>query len=359
LYLYHRDLENAFVYTQVNEFINFLEHLAMKTFMKFWPIILLLGFLSCEKKDSSIKYKSSSDYLSDKAILSIQLYDNNIWVYSTKVCDTCYVSPIMSSTPMISQLTLINNNGFDYEEPTLVSTPTMDHHGNLYTVSRNKMFKLIDIKNYELVFETKDFNFFDFAFDKNDNIWLAGDNGIAFWNGKELQIFNTSNSELPSNIIHGLDIDTSDNVWVALDFKGLLKINGDKWEIIPSTEIPGLSTYSYLNNPIVDNENNIWFNVFMPNTTSSFLKFTGKDWQYEYPNELGNGVLNIDSKGTIWAINSEYENSVFKRSTLTYLQNNEWVNFDVSTIKTKILTVNSDDRKVYIGTTEGLIVVEK
>lgn len=331
----------------------------MKTLIKIWTIILLLGFLSCEKNDSHIKYKSFSDYLSDKAILSIQLYDNNIWILSTKVCDNCYVSPEMSSIPMVSQLTMINNSGFDYEEPTLVSTPTMDHQGNLYTASRNKMYKLMGIKDYELIFETKDFNFFDFAFDKNDNIWLSGDNGIAFWNGKELKIFNTSNSELPSNIIHGLAIDNSDNVWVALDFKGLLKINGDKWEIIPNSEIPGLNTYSYLNNPIVDNANNIWYNVFSPNATSSFLRFDGVNWHYEYPNQLGYGVLNIDSKGTLWVINTKIENSVFKRSTLTYLQNNEWINFDVSIIKSRILTVNSDDKKVYIGTTEGLLVVEK
>lgn len=331
----------------------------MKTFMKIWCIILLLGFLSCEKTEIPKTYKSSIDYLSDKAIFSIQLYDSNVWVSSAKVCNTCYVAPQNSRIPMVSQLTLINSKGFEYEEPSLVSTPTMDHQGNLYTSSRNKMYKLIDIKKYELVFETKDFNFFHFAFDKNDNIWLSGENGIAFWNGKELQIFNKSNSELPSNITHGLDIDTSDNVWVALDFAGLLKINGDKWEIIPNTEIPGLSAYSYLSNPIVDKENNIWFDVFKPNTASGFLKFNGKDWQYEKPNELSYGVLNIDSKGTIWAINSEYEINVFKKSTLTYLQNNEWVNFDVSKIKTKILTVNADDKKVYVGTTEGLIVIEK
>ncbi len=331
----------------------------MKTTFKLFTTLIFLGLLSCEKNDSNIKDKSYSDYLSDKAVISIRLFNNNVWILSAKICDTCYVSPYMSYRPVISQLVVINDSGFDYEEPTSVSNLTVDHHGNLYTASQNKIFKQTGIKNYELILDTKDFNFQDFTFDKNDNIWLSGYRGIGFWNHQEFKVFNSGNSELPSNIIHGLTIDKDDNVWVALDFKGLLKISGDKWEIIPNSEIPGLKTSSYLSNPIVDNENNIWFYVFNLGTSSNILKFNGKDWNYEYPNQNGDGIINIDSKGTIWVINDEIENYSFKKSTLTYLQNNEWINLDVNMIKSKIITVNSDDRKIYIGTVDGLKVIEK
>lgn len=331
----------------------------MKTAFKHFTVILLLGLFSCEKNDTQIKNKLYGDYLSDKAILSIGLFNNNSWILSTKICDTCYVAPFMSYRPMISQLTKIYDSGFVYEEPTIVSSPTMDHHGNLYTATKNKLFKLIGIGNYQLILETKDFNFYNYAFDKNDNIWFAGYNGIGFWNHQEFKVYNTSNSELPSNIIHGLTIDNYDNVWVALDFKGLLKISGVKWEILPNSEIPGLKTSSYLSNPIADNENNVWFHVFNSNTGSSILKFNGKDWNYEYPNQNGYGTINIDSKGTIWVINDEIENYSFKKSTLAYLKNSEWIKFDVSLIKSKITTINSDDKKFYIGTVEGLRVIEK
>lgn len=331
----------------------------MKTLIKHLTIILLLGFFSCEKNDSYLNNESYLDYLSDKAIVSIRIFDDNIWILSTKECDTCYVAPHMSFRPMISQLTVINDSSYDYEEPTFVSIPTMDHQGNLYTTSQNKIFKFNGIKDYEIILETGDFNFNYFKFDKNDNIWFGGYNGIAFWNSSELKIYNTSNSELPSDITHGLAIDNTGSVWIALDFKGLLKITDDKWEIISNSEIPGLKTYSYLRSLIVDNENNIWFNVFSSDTTSSILKYDGKNWNYQYPNQNGYGTINIDSKGIFWIINSEYENYSFKKSTLTYLQNNEWIDFDVSMIKSKILTVNADDRNVYIGTVEGLIVIDK
>lgn len=331
----------------------------MKTVFKYLSVILLCGLFACEKNDSPVKDKSYNDYLSDKAVISIGLFNNNSWILSTKICDTCYVSPYMSYRPMISQLTRISDSGFDYEEPTFVSGPVMDHRGNLYTASQNKLFKFNGIKDYQLILETNDFNFYSYAFDKNDNIWFSGYQGIGFWNQNELKVIKTTNSELPTNIIHGLTIDNLDNVWVTLDFKGLLKISGDKWEIIPNSEIPGLKTSSYLSDPIVDNKNNIWFHVFNSNTSSSILRFDGKEWQYEYPNQIGYGVVNVDSKGTIWVISDITENYSFKKSSLAYLQDNTWVNFDVSMIKSRITTVNSDDKKVYIGTADGLRVFEK
>jgi ligand-binding sensor domain-containing protein len=265
----------------------------------------------------------------------------------------------MSHIPTITQLTLIKDSSFEYEEPTSVRMPCIDSKGDLYTTSGKNIYKLNNIGDYELVLETGDFYFNSFAFDENDNIWLSGHNGIAFWNGNELKVYNTKNSELPSDITHGLAIDKSGNVWVTLDFFGLLQISGDYWEIIPNLSIPGLSDYSYLKSAIVDNENNIWLSVFSPDTNSSILVYDSKEWIYQYPNQNGYGVMNIDSQGTIWIINSDYENDSFKKSSLVYLRNNVWINFDVSMIDKKILTVNADDKKVFIGTVEGLFIIER
>ena len=330
----------------------------MKSFLN-CLVIFLLVLSSCENNADKPVYNSYLDYLSDKSIESIHILDNDIWVLSSKICDTCYVAPEMSSIPMISQLTIINDSSFDFEEPIFFSSQAVGHHGSLYVASQNKILKLNSIKDYEVILETGDFSFYYFAFDKNNNIWLAGYNGIAFWNGSELKVYNSSNSELPSNITHGLAIDNANNVWIALDYEGILKISGDKWEVISNSEIPGLKSSSNLRSPVIDNDNNIWFGVFNSDTTSNILKYDGENWNYEYPNQSGAGIIKIDSNGTIWIITNESENYSFKRSTLTYLQNNEWVLSDVGSIESYILTVNSDDETVYIGTAEGLKVMER
>ena len=339
----------------------------MKTQINILFCFFIIGFISCDKHDDDFIKGSNiinvSDdalnYLSDKAILSIQVAENSILILSSKNCDTCYIHPCMSHIPTIEQLSLINDSDFYYEEPTFVEVISLDNHGNFFTSVGNKIYKTNRLGDNELVLETGGFLFNSMVFDKNDNIWLSGYNGMAYWNGNELKVYNTGNSELPTDIIHGLAIDNSGNVWVTLDFKGLLKITGDEWKIISNLEIPGLNEYSYLKYPIVDFENNIWFGVFSSDTNSSILKYDNNIWSYQYPNQNGYGTIIADSEDQIWIINSEYENHTFKKSKLTYLKNSEWINFDVSMIESKILLLNANDKQVFIGTTDGLVVIAR
>lgn len=150
-------------------------------------------------------------------------------------------------------------------------------------------------------------------------------------------------------------VDKSGIVWVSLDFKGLLKIEQGVWTIIPNSEIPGLSKYSYLRGPKIAIDNSVWFEVFSPDTTSNVLKLENGNWMYEFPDDTKYSRLNLDSKGTIWAINNHYDYSDYEYSTLKYYRNNSWINFDIGDINKKIITVNADDDQVYIGTIQGLI----
>ena len=320
---------------------------------KYLTFILIFGLLSCEKNHNDINYESYSDYLSDKGVISIGLFNNNVWTLSYKHCDSCHRIPELNYPSPSFQLTKIYNGGFKYEEPSSVSGPKMDQHGNLYTATQNKLFKLVDIKNYQLILDTKEFNFLNYAFDKKDNIWFSGFNGIGFWNHQELKVFNRNNSILSSNSTHGLTIDNDGNVWVGID-GSILKISGDQWNIIPYSEIPGLKTSSYLSNPMVDRDNNIWFKAFNSNTGSNIIKFNGITWNYEYPNLIAYGNINIDSKGIPWIISEN-----ISKNAIAYFKNNEWIDFDVSRIEPTIKTVNADDKNVYIGTFKGLEIIAK
>jgi ligand-binding sensor domain-containing protein len=327
----------------------------MKHPFKYLTILFVFGLFACEHEVDKPP-GSYLEYLSDKAIVSIQIFDQSTWILSVKQCDTCYVSPTMSFRPTISQLTLITDSSFGYDEPTDLVIPCQDSKGVLYTASYNKVYKINDINDYSLVLETGDFYFTRFSFDKNDHIWFSGYDGIAYWDGFELNIFNEGNSELPSHITHGLTIDDSGIVWVASDHSGLLRISQDNWKIIPNSEIPGLRFNSYLRNPIADSENMIWFEVFNTDTISNILTYDNIDWEYRFSEPSKYSRLNIDSKGTIWVINNYFNDSGFDRSTLHYYLNGEWISFDVSDIKSQILTINADESNVYIGTLNGLFL---
>lgn len=332
----------------------------MKNLTFFLLFTILSGLLSCEKIDTQTKPESYFDYLSDKSISSIKLYNNRIWISSSKYCDTCYTHPASSAIPTIEQLTVIENSTYEYDEGTIFGTPISDNDGNLYVANGMQVYKVNNINDYSLFLETGNFRFKSFTFDKDDNIWFSGYNGIAFWNKAELVVNNSNNSELPSDITHGLAIDNSGMVWVALDFKGLLKIDSGKWEIIPNNSIPGLTNLSYLRSPIVDSDDNVWFEVFVSNKNSNIVMFNGSDWEYQYPDETGNGNfhgnLTSDSKGRIWSINAFFEHgtSTLSSLTLSLRENNEWKIIDANDIETRILDINADDNKVYIGTLKGL-----
>lgn len=324
----------------------------MKTPTGILLITILIGLYSCENDNTQINNGTYLDYLTDKAITSIRIYDQTIWISSTKICDTCYIAPYLSHIPTIEQLTMIKGSNFEFVEPSAFGTPREDSKGNLYVASNNTLYKLIDINNYSVVLETGDFNFNSFTFDNDDNVWFSGYSGIAFWNKTDLRIYNSNNSELPTDIIHGLVVDNSGIVWVALDFQGLLKIEFENWSIFPNSEIIGLKDNSYLHNLNIDSENNIWFNIFSPDINSNILVYNGSDWTYQNDHY---GNLTKDYKGTIWAINNNYDNGSLISSSLSFYRDNEWVGFDISDIDSKILTVNSDDNKVYIGTLNGLV----
>lgn len=330
----------------------------MKTRIIFFIFMVIVGLVSCETDDNVDKKVSYLDYLNDKSIIAIQIQNDTKYIFTSRFCDTCYVAPYMSYIPSIEEWTVIKNDSIfeNYSPNRFPGLPRSDNKGNLYIAKANNIYKLNKSGEYEQLLTTGEYVFQSFTFDNDDNIWFYGNNnGIAFWNKLDLNIYNTSNSPLPTNRIHGLAVDKSGVVWVSLDFKGLLKIESGKWTVIPNSEIPGLSEYSYLRGPKIVVDNSVWFEVFSPDTTSNVLRLENGDWIYEFPDNTKYCNLNIDSKGTIWAINNHYDYSDYQYSTLKYYMNNSWINFDISDIHKQILTVNADDKKVYIGTIKGLI----
>jgi ligand-binding sensor domain-containing protein len=329
----------------------------MKTQIILLLISVLIGLASCKNDDSINKKESYLDYLKDKSIIAIHVQGDTKYIFTSRYCDTCYLAPYNSHLPTIEEWTVINDSTFKNYSPTDFSgLPISDNKGNLYIAKGNKIYKLNDSGEYEQLLSAGNYNFTSFTFDNENNIWLYGDNnGVAFWNKSEFKIYNTQNSPLPTDRIHGLAVDKSGVVWISLDFKGLLKIENDKWIVVSNSEIPGLTKYSYLRGPKAVAENSVWFEVFSSDTTSNILRVENESWIYEFPENTGYFNLNIDSKGTIWVISNHYDYSIYKYSTLKYYNNNSWFDFDVSDIDTQILTVNADDNKVYIGTINGLI----
>ncbi|MCF8227051.1 MAG: hypothetical protein K9J30_14330 [Bacteroidales bacterium] len=329
----------------------------MKAQIKLIIFLITIGLVSCETEEPIDKNVSYLDYLKDKTIVEIYIQGDTKYIFTSRYCDTCYVAPYMSHIPIIEEWTVINNSIYEnYSPDDFKGLPISDNNGNYYFIKENNIYKQNDNGENELLLSTGDFDFTSLTFDNEDNIWFySSDTGIAFWNRTEFKVYNTQNSQLPTDKIHGLEVDKSGIVWVSLDFKGLLKIENENWIVIPNNEIPGLTKYSYLRGPKIIQDNTVWFEVFNSDTSSNILKLENDNWVYEFPDNTKYCDLVIDSEGIIWSINEHIDYGDYKYSTLKYYNNNSWIDFDISDINTKIMTVNADENTVYIGTLKGLI----
>ena len=85
------------------------------------------------------------------------------------------------------------------------------------------------------------------------NWWKGG--GLAKFDGTNWDVYNESNSGLPSNRIYCIAIDDSDNKWVGTG-NGLVKFDGTNW-IIYNESNSGLP-YKYINCISIDEAGNKW-----------------------------------------------------------------------------------------------------
>lgn len=329
----------------------------MGAFIKYFLFAIIILFSACSKEDFMDMPSLSNEFLAQKSIYDIRIFNDEVWVRSERPCDTCNVPGHSSYIPVISQLGRIKGSDYRYDESKPLVIPVADNRGNLYTATKNEILKINDIKNYTSVLKTGDFEFTDFGFDKNNHIWMSGNKGIASWDGKKLTVYDTSNSDLTSNITHGMAVDGLGNIWITLDFKnGVLKISDGRWEIFGLDRIDGSTSNSYFSKPVVDKDNRVWFTVINSPYSTNVVNFDGKSWTTEFPQILRHGQLFADSQGKIWRLNHIIDTSSTMKFTLQYLAGESWINYDVSDISHLILSLDADMNNVYLGTADGLVV---
>lgn len=336
---------------------NFFCNFSMGTFFKYFLLALIIAVSSCSKEDFMDMPAMSAEFLEKKSIADIRIHNDGVWFRSERPCDTCRVPIYSSYIPVISQLSRMKGTDFRFDESKNLMIPIADSRGNLYTATQNEILKINDIRNYTSVLKTGDFTFNQFVFDKKDGIWMGGNKGIAYWNGSKTTNYTSANSQIASDITHGMAADQAGNVWIALDFgKGLLKITDGKWETIPYDKIPGLGASSYLSKPLVDKNNRIWFTSFNSTNPTNVICFDGKKWITEFPGILKNGLLFVDSQGNIWRLNHIIDTSSTMKFTLQFLNNEAFENYDVSDINHLIISLDADRENVFLGTSAGLVV---
>jgi len=151
-------------------------------------------------------------------------------------------------------------------------------------------------------------------------IWVVSFTSIYSQQNPSWMHFNTDNSDLPSNTIQAIVVDSNDVKWIGTN-NGLSRFDGINWHTFDTSN--GL-----VNNNItalaVDNLNILWV------IDSVLSSFDGTNWKhYQFPTQNGSPmysrVLSVDSDNILWMLytlqssSDGYSNSIisFKDSVFT------------------------------------------
>lgn len=163
------------------------------------------------------------------------------------------------------------------------------------------------------------------AFDSKGNAWIGTfDKGLIKYNDRETVVYNSSNSNLPEDmIIWEVETDSKDNIWIGGE--GLIKYDGNNFTLYNSANSPIPENFVY--SIAVDSKDNVWF------TSSRFreggiVRYDGRDWDVYTPDNSPLPVnlvrsIAIDSKDNVWLALSEIVNQTY----LTKISGSEWTKY--------------------------------
>lgn len=190
-------------------------------------------------------------------------------------------------------------------------------------------------------------------------LWIASSGGFLKYDGEEVKLWNTLNSELPSDYVNSVITDAYGSVWLGSS-AGVVKFTEDSENVF--TDFLNTSNSDILSDTVNDVKILGTQNIAIGTTSGlSIYNFVGSTFTnltvYNSPSLKSNDVRKIAVNGDILYLGTTA--GVFSYDTL----NSTWgATFSSSNVTgwTAPNTVNSlvyHDSTLYVGTTGGLIIV--
>lgn len=180
----------------------------------------------------------------------VRITNDNIWtVYNTK------------------------NSGLSCNYVTSIVT---DKKGNVWFGTYGGGLVKFDGKNWKSLTNenNSELNWiYSMAIDKNDNIWINFDYGIAKFNceNNNWTIYNSKNSKLPIDKVYSIAVDDN-NIWLGI-FNKLVKFDyiNNVWK---KHKVGDSNTIICAFSIVIDNKNNVWFG-----TDKGIIVYNGKKFR--------------------------------------------------------------------------------
>lgn len=330
------------------------------------------GVYTFDRDSLTANYKTSNSNIISNTITSIEIdTSGNIWcgvyggisVFNGKDWNNIYIStPTVNSNNVFSiaidkqgrrwfgcenGVSVFDDNGWTtYSSANsglkcwLVSAIACDRKGNMWFGGDEGIF----------VFDGSSWtkhnigNVKSIVMGQSDSIWIANWEGLHLFDGIQWTTFDTSNSNLPSNEVQALAIDSKGNKWVATNGGGAAKLSGSTWTIYNHSN-SGLMS-DRVRCVAVDLNDRVWFSTDLG--TNSVAVFDGIIWQNYYKTYYVSAIA-VDKFNNKWfgtALNG-----------VMFFNNKSWKEFNllnsgINSDYVRTIAVD-DDENVWIGTAQG------
>ena len=171
-------------------------------------------------------------------------------------------------------------------------------------------------------------------------------------------IYNTSNSQLPSNNVGNIVVDNSNRKWVSFWYYGLLKIVNESWTMYDTTnsEIPS----NIIRSINVDENLNLWAGGYNDNGNFRLTKFDGVNWTIWNSSNSpipANDVMALifDNQNDLWLLCKDTDNVFNTNYVIELTQDSVWnfhTSFETFTGYRQMLFDN--DQILWIGDWHGI-----
>jgi ligand-binding sensor domain-containing protein len=197
----------------------------------------------------------------------------------------------------------------------------------------------------------------------NDNIvWVGTTHGIGRFDGSNWKVYNTSNSQIQDENITSLVIDHDNNLWVGTN-SGLLKFDGVSFQLFNRSN-SGISS-ELISSLTVDNNNILWIGTW-GGGVCSFQNLTWKVYS-NYNSPLQDNYISsiiFDNSGILWVGSGSMSKADENNSGgLSYFTGSNWINFNrfnskfPGTIATEIIQDKLNN--IWISTDVGLVKFDR